>query len=75
MQDRIDVLHSEVTRLKTRLAADAGDEDLMSFLFDRAAENATDSTSTTDRSYVFGLRQKLSYVPRTVVIITDSEPK
>ncbi|CAL1706865.1 unnamed protein product [Somion occarium] len=48
--DRIKVLESEVTRLKTRLAAESGDEDLMTFLFQHGAE---------EMSYVEDLRQKL----------------
>lgn len=42
MQERIKVLESQLTRLKTRLAASTGDEDLMSFLFrDHTEELAT----------------------------------
>ncbi|OCH92316.1 BRE1-domain-containing protein [Obba rivulosa] len=48
--ERIAVLHSELTRLRTRLAADAGDEDLVTFLF---KDNAGDST------YVDDLRKRL----------------
>ncbi|KAH9949593.1 BRE1-domain-containing protein [Amylocystis lapponica] len=47
--DRIKVLESEVTRLKTRLAAAANDEDLMSFLFRGSAGNATYLTDLKSR--------------------------
>ncbi|KAI0071770.1 BRE1-domain-containing protein [Panus rudis PR-1116 ss-1] len=49
--ERIKVLESEVLRLKTRLAAEAGDEDLLTFLFKGASE---------DLSYVNDLKQRLS---------------
>ncbi|OBZ67158.1 E3 ubiquitin-protein ligase BRE1 [Grifola frondosa] len=49
--ERINVLELELTRLKTRLAANAGDEDLMSFLFKDQQESS---------SYVDDLKQRLS---------------
>ncbi|KAI0789122.1 BRE1 E3 ubiquitin ligase-domain-containing protein [Abortiporus biennis] len=49
--DRIKVLESEVTRLKTRLAAESSDEDLMSFLF---------RCSSDDVSYIEDLKHRLS---------------
>ncbi|GBE81020.1 E3 ubiquitin-protein ligase BRE1 [Sparassis crispa] len=49
--ERIKVLESEVTRLKTRLAADACDEDLLSFFSSDDAENVT---------YVSDLKSKLA---------------
>ncbi|KAK7692778.1 hypothetical protein QCA50_004411 [Cerrena zonata] len=49
--ERINVLESAVTRLKTRLAAEAGDEDLMTFLFGQQGAE--------DASYVGDLKERL----------------
>lgn len=53
VQERVVVLQSEVTRLKTRLAARAGDEDLMTFLFKGGAG---------DTIYLDDLRNRLACV-------------
>lgn len=61
MQERIKVLESEVTRLKTRLAAEARDEDLMTFLFKHQG--------TEDASYMGDLKERLRYVERKFLSI------
>ena len=50
IQDRIAVLQSELRRLKARLAAQAGDEDLMNFILNR---------SDVDVDYIQDLRTRL----------------
>ncbi|KAI0775654.1 BRE1-domain-containing protein [Trametes elegans] len=69
--DRITVLESENKRLKTRLAAGSGDEDLMTFLW----ANEPDGPS-----YVADLRRKLSEaearvstLERTLASVQDSD--
>ncbi|KAJ3553638.1 hypothetical protein NM688_g3503 [Phlebia brevispora] len=49
--ERIKVLESELTRLRTRLAADAKDEDLMTFFFKSGSEEV---------SYVADLKRRLA---------------
>jgi len=49
-QDRIAVLQSELRRLKARLAAQAGDEDLMNFILNQ---------SDVDVDYIQDLRTRL----------------
>ncbi|KAH8093847.1 BRE1-domain-containing protein [Cristinia sonorae] len=59
--DRISALLSEVTRLKARLAADTGNEDLVAFLFQNAAKDNLDcDQDSTDSSYMHDLQQRLS---------------
>lgn len=53
LQERITVLESENKRLKTRLAANAGDNDLVTFLW---------SSSSEGPSYVEDLKRRLSCV-------------
>ena len=53
MQDRVKALTSEVARLKSRLAAQANDEDLMTFFF---------KYSNEERSYVEDLKERLASV-------------
>lgn len=50
IQDRIAVLQSELRRLKARLAAQAGEEDLMNFILNR---------SDVDVDYIQDLRTRL----------------
>ncbi|THH32505.1 hypothetical protein EUX98_g1696 [Antrodiella citrinella] len=67
-KERIEVLYSEVTRLKARLAAKAGDEDLMTFFFQPTKKDASERAHTdsetqeyvVDQSYVHDLRKRLS---------------
>lgn len=49
-QDRISVLMSEIIRLKARLAAEAGDEDLMVFILE---------CRDTERSYIADLKDRM----------------
>lgn len=51
-QDRITAFTSEIKRLKARLVAEAGDKDLMQFIF--GADH--------DASYIQSLKSKLEYV-------------
>jgi len=55
LQERITTLQSEVARLKGRLAAEAGDEDLLSFIL--RPEGKDESVS-----YVDDLKRRLKYV-------------
>ena len=52
-QERIQTLTLEVNRLKGRLAAEAGDEDLLKFVLQCSAE---------ERSYIDDLKKRLAYV-------------
>ncbi|KAI8993085.1 BRE1-domain-containing protein [Trametes punicea] len=58
--ERIAVLESENKRLKTRLAASAGDEDLVAFLW---------STSTDGPSYLDDLRRRVSEAEARTAIL------
>ncbi|KAI0930463.1 hypothetical protein AcW1_009141 [Taiwanofungus camphoratus] len=62
--ERIKVLESQLTRLKTRLAASTGDEDLMSFLFrDHTEELAT---------YVEDLQKRLIAAENRAIALENS---
>ena len=56
-QERIAVFELENKRLKTRLAANAGDEDLVKFLWENTSEDTT---------FIDDLRRRLSCVDADV---------
>lgn len=60
-QERIAIFESENKRLKTRIAASAGDEDLMKFFWQ----------SSPDASYADDLKRRLSCVTAVVVFVPD----
>lgn len=57
-QERIELLHSELLRLKSRLAAEAGDEDLMRFILRGYSEES--------KEYINDIKEKLRYVSALV---------
>ncbi|RPD59927.1 BRE1-domain-containing protein [Lentinus tigrinus ALCF2SS1-6] len=59
-EDRIAILESETKRLKARLAANAGDEDLMAFFWQSTSE---------DQSYVEDLKGRLSAAEERVAAL------
>lgn len=60
VQERVRVFEAEITRLKTRIAAQGDDEDLMNFFFKSSGEDLT---------YVNDLKNRLAYVMLTCDVL------